>query len=112
MFRAARSSVLLALLLLAGTSASAVVRVSDLAQPVSLAGQWKFQLGDEPAWAAAELDDREWQATEIPAHSPNGHAGYSGMLWYRVTLQLDLSRPSVRENLGALAVMLGSVMSS
>ncbi len=112
MFRAARSSVLLALLLLAGTSASAVVRVSDLAQPVSLAGQWKFQLGDEPAWAAAELDDREWQATEIPAHSPNGHAGYSGMLWYRVSLQLDLSRPSVRENLGALAVMLGSVMSS
>ncbi len=109
---AAQVGALAGLLLLAGLPVSAAVSVSDLTEPVTIAGQWKFRLGDDPAWAAAGLDDSGWQTTGVPAHSPAGYAGYAGMLWYRVTLQLDLSRPSVRENLGALAVMMGNIMSA
>ncbi len=86
--------------------------VADLTEPVSIAGQWKFRPGDESAWAAADLDDSAWQTTEVPAHAPRGNEGYTGMLWYRLTLELDLSRPAVRETLGALAVTIGNVMSA
>ena len=34
------------------------------------------------------------------------------MLWYRLTLDLDLSSPSVREQLGVLALVVGDVMSA
>ncbi len=112
MCHAARSSLLFAVLLLAVQSAATATPISGLDQPVSFAGQWKFRPGDNPAWASVELDDRGWATTEVPAHAPAGYLGYSGMLWYRVTLQLDLSRQSVRDDLGALAVMLGSVMSA
>jgi signal transduction histidine kinase/CheY-like chemotaxis protein/HPt (histidine-containing phosphotransfer) domain-containing protein len=103
---------LFALLLLVVLPAHGVVPITDLAQPVSIAGQWQFQIGDDPTWAAAGLDDSSWQSTAVPAHAPIGHAGYSGILWYRYSLQLDLSQPSVQHNIGALAITLGDVMSA
>ena len=110
---AVRCAVLFAWLLLAILPAQALVSVDDLSRPLSLAGQWQFRLGDDPAWAAAVLaQDDGWQTTAVPAEYPRDHPGYMGMLWYRLTLQLDLSRPSVRDNLGALAITLGKVASA
>ena len=100
------------LLLLGVGSAIASLPVADLSQPVSISGQWRFQPGDDPAWAAVDLDDSSWIDTTVPASYPQGLAGYGGMLWYRLTLDLDLSRPSVSENVGALAVNLGNIMSA
>ncbi|MBU2678174.1 MAG: response regulator [Gammaproteobacteria bacterium] len=98
--------------LLAGATAVAAVPIPDLTEPVSVAGDWKFRLGDERSWATPELDDSAWELTAVPAHSPQGQAGFSGMLWYRLALNLDLSEDSVRDNVGALGVRLGKVMSA
>ena len=86
--------------------------VTDLAQPLSIAGQWQFHIGDDPAWASPGLDDSDWQTTAVPAYAPTGHRDYSGMFWYRHTLQLDLSQPSVQATLGALAIAIGNVTSA
>ncbi len=102
----------LALLLVAGLPAVAAIPVNDLSAPVSIAGNWKFQPGDDLAWAAPDFDDSDWQATPVPANAPVGLGGYSGMLWYRVTMNLDMSSPSVRATTGALAVTIGHVMSA
>ena len=112
---AVRCAAFLVLLALSAVSARASVLVSDLAQPLSLQGQWQFRLGDDPAWAATELARDaagEWLSTAVPAEYPVGNPGYSGMLWYRLVLQLDLAQPSVRDNLGALAITLGKVASA
>ncbi len=86
--------------------------LNDLSEPVSIAGQWRFQVGDELGWAAPEFDDSAWLETPVPAHSPQGHAGYSGWYWYRITLQLDITAPAVAGRIGALGVTLGNVMSA
>ncbi|MGB5581616.1 MAG: 7TM diverse intracellular signaling domain-containing protein [Woeseia sp.] len=112
MRRVIRNSALLALLLLFVLPAAASITVVDLAKPQSIAGQWKFKLGDDIAWAAPGLNDDDWESTAVPGRSPAGHMGYSGMLWYRVTLRLDTSQPSVEKTLGALGVTLGAVMSA
>lgn len=103
---------LLVVLLVATVFPAQAMPVTDLAQPLSIAGQWQFQIGDDLAWASPELDDSDWQTTAVPAYAPAGHTDYSGMFWYRLTLQLDLSQPSVQSTLGALAVTVGNVSSA
>jgi hypothetical protein len=65
-----------------------------------LDGPWRFSVGDDPRWAAADLDDGNWEVLDLtaPASSndgdvglPNytagwmghGHRGYRGYAWYR-----------------------------
>lgn len=86
--------------------------VTDLAQPVSIAGQWRFQIGDDLAWASPGFNDSDWQSTAVPAYALTGQADYSGMFWYRHALQLDLSQPPVQATLGALAIAIGNVTSA
>ena len=109
---AAVGTALLALLLLVAFPSQAAVAVADLSEPVSISGQWHFQLGDDPGWSAVGFDDSRWQLTAVPGSAPEGHAGYGGMLWYRLTLELDLSRPELKRQVGALAVVIGQVQSA
>jgi signal transduction histidine kinase/HPt (histidine-containing phosphotransfer) domain-containing protein/ActR/RegA family two-component response regulator len=109
---AAWCSALLALLILAAVPTRAGQVVTDLSEPVSIAGEWRFQVGDDPAWSAADFDDSDWHSTTVPASAPAGHTGYGGMLWYRLALELDVSQPSVSQQLGALAVVIGDVQSA
>ncbi|MBL4820518.1 MAG: hypothetical protein JKY98_05945, partial [Gammaproteobacteria bacterium] len=95
-----------------GSIMAAPFSVKLLDQPVTIAGQWQFKTGDNPAWAVAAFDDSQWKQVTVPAHSPEGYAGYSGLAWYRLTLQFDLQQPDAREQLSALAVMLGAVESA
>ena len=112
MMRSALVCVLFTLCVLVSFPLHATVAVGNLTQPVSLAGPWQFKTGDDLAWAAADLDDSDWQTTTVPADWPTGQPGYSGMLWYRLNLQLDLSQPSVHATQGALAVTIGNVASA
>jgi signal transduction histidine kinase/CheY-like chemotaxis protein len=88
------------------------LQINELDEVVSIAGLWRFRTGDEPNWAAPDLDDGGWEQVVVPAASPEGHAGYAGMAWYRVTINLDLNAPSVRQQLGSLGVTLGAVASA
>ena len=79
---------------------------------MSLAGQWQFNPGDDVAWAAPTFNASEWQQVTVPARSPEGYSGYSGMGWYRLTVQLDLQQADTSEQLNRVAVMLGAVESA
>ncbi|NNL54981.1 MAG: response regulator [Woeseia sp.] len=110
--RAVHYCALLAFLVLGTVPVRAAMPVDNLSEPVSIAGQWKFRTGDNEAWSDSVFDDSSWQETLVPGHAPQDYDGYSGLLWYRLTLQLDMSQPSVRDSAGALAVTIGSVMSA
>lgn len=68
-----------------------------------LGDAWRFHIGDDPRWAAADMDDSDWETMDLsaPASSidgdvglPNyvggwmahGHPGYQGYAWYRRTV--------------------------
>ncbi|MEM8499871.1 MAG: ATP-binding protein [Pseudomonadota bacterium] len=103
----------LLLLCLSATAAYAEdIAISSLDQPASIAGTWKFQTGDRSEWANPELDDSGWTTLPVPSAGPEGHEDYAGIAWYRVTLQLDIDNQRVREQLGALGLTLGYIMSA
>ena len=63
---------------------------------VSLAGPWRFHVGDDPAWADAALDDSSWE--ELSADLPwgeQGHASYAGFAWYRAHVSISPSTQGV-----------------
>ena len=88
---AARRSIapFLLLLLISSAWAAGMPPVTNLEQPVSLAGQWKFSPGDDPAWALPGFDDSAWAAVVVPAVYPAGFRGFTGVGWYRLSVQLD-----------------------
>jgi hypothetical protein len=61
---------------------------------VELGGPWQFHLGDDPAFAAAALDDRTGQNgwEELKSDQSWGsqtHPGYIGVAWYRKHLHVS-----------------------
>jgi hypothetical protein len=65
-----------------------------------LDGSWRFHTGDDPHWAAADIDDSGWETIDMTAlpgsHDgdvglpdyvagwmAHGHPGYYGYAWYR-----------------------------
>ncbi len=59
---------------------------------VDLRGYWKFEIGDYPAWAAADFDDSQWADIFVPSNwEDEGFPGYDGFAWYRrrFTLQVE-----------------------
>ncbi len=88
------------------------LEINKLDETVAMAGLWQFRTGDDPNWASPTLDDSDWEQVAVPAVSPEGHQGYAGMAWYRVTINLDLSEDSVRQQLGSLGITLGAVASA
>ena len=93
---------------------SAAVRVdtNTLRTGLNLAGEWRFQPGDDMAWAAPALDDTRWGSLKVPGRWPEG--GYpelGNIAWYRLTLQLDPAILSTGQK-DVLAVQLGHVLSA
>ncbi|HEX9006116.1 MAG TPA: beta galactosidase jelly roll domain-containing protein [Bacteroidota bacterium] len=67
-------------LALAATGASA----QDTRRLLDLAGEWKFEAGDNMRWAAPGFDDRSWDSIHAPgAWEDQGYPGYDGYAWYR-----------------------------
>src|SRR5262249_32163942 len=65
-----------------------------------LDGNWRFRTGDNPHWAGASTEDRDWQSIDLTAQPgshdgdvglpdyvsgwmAHGHPGYTGYAWYR-----------------------------
>ena len=74
-------------LLLLTPASAAPQAIDSLNEPVSIAGQWKFSPGDDLDWAGADFDDSQWQEVTVPSSYPEGYPGYSGLGWYRLTVQ-------------------------
>ena len=65
---------------------------------VSLEGPWQFHTGDDPAWAAPQLDDSRWEL--ITAQQPwgtQGHANYTGYAWYRLHIVVSTDKESTSD---------------
>ena len=79
----------------------------SLEAPISLAGTWKFRVGDDPSWARADLDESAWSPIIFPGGW--GRAGHpeADRAWYRRTL--DISPEAVRRPLG---INLGKIVSA
>ncbi len=57
--------------------------------PCSLAGEWLFRTGHDPAWASPFRDRRYWQRIQVPGPwERQGFASYNGHAWYRLTFFL------------------------
>jgi hypothetical protein len=53
-------------------------------QVISLRKNWRFQVGDDPSWAAITFDDSRWDMIRVPSHwEDDGFNGYDGFAWYR-----------------------------
>ncbi|WP_420455246.1 glycoside hydrolase [Rubrivirga sp.] len=55
-----------------------------------LAGDWRFQPGDDPAYSDPALDDRAWATIRVPgAWERQGYRDLDGLAWYRTTVRLS-----------------------
>lgn len=78
------------------------VRLGD--SVMALVGPWKFQTGDDLAWAQPGFDDSSWsgmdmtapashahpdQLLPIPGWTARGYPNYSGYAWYRLTVDVQ-----------------------
>lgn len=51
---------------------------------LSLRGEWKFEIGDNPAYSERNYDDSRWEHIYVPGAWENqGFPGYDGYAWYR-----------------------------
>jgi sigma-B regulation protein RsbU (phosphoserine phosphatase) len=56
---------------------------------LTLDGLWRFHTGDAPAWSSATFDDSDWELLRSDENwAEQGHAGYSGIAWYRFKVDL------------------------
>jgi len=93
--------ILLALSLVTGSALAA----GPWNRLVDLRGTWKFEIGDNLAWAKADFDDSGWEDIFVPASwEDEGFPGYDGFAWYRKHFQLSLS-----DRNGTLYLFLGRI---
>lgn len=87
---------LLSVLLLAIPLCAQTVDLSHLGTGIiSLAGEWKFQPGDDPRWADSKFDDSGWKLVKVPMNlGQQGYHNFSGYGWYRLVLRGDQERVS------------------
>lgn len=79
------------------TSAAENVQLGN--SVVALVGPWKFQPGDNPAWAQPGFDDSSWSKMDLtptrkgllPGWTALGYPKYSGFAWYRLTIDVHSS---------------------
>jgi len=97
-------------LLIVCFSHAQVLQVTNLDEPVSLAGPWNFLLADNLQYADPAFDDSQWKTLNVPV--PWGKQGYyakSGIAWYRLKLQLAKESASANQEIG---IAIGKVADS
>ena len=76
-------------MLLLAVSVSVTLSARDLRREVSLRVGWRFEIGDNKAYAEPEFDDSEWERIHVPdSWEDQGFPGYDGYAWYRIRLKL------------------------
>ena len=77
---------------------------------VSLDTGWKFNTGDEPAWATLAFDDSKWDTIDPKKiWEEQGYKGYDGFAWYRLHVQIP---SSLKENAfikDSIQILLGKI---
>ncbi len=72
---------------------------------VDLSGKWKFRIGDDPKWAAPDLDESEFDTLYTPGFwERQGYPNYDGYAWYRKTF--TLTPPADRQQ---MVLLLGKI---
>ena len=62
---------------------------TDREDLISLKGKWRFQPGDNPAYASPTFDDSHWALLDSDRPwSEQGYKGMSGLAWYRFRVTL------------------------
>ncbi len=75
----------------------------DFDREVNLKGKWRFEPGDDAAYAKPDYDDSHWELIKVPsAWEEQGFPGYDGFAWYRKSFNLsdDLEKERLILNLG------------
>jgi cephalosporin-C deacetylase len=91
------------ILLLLGTALA--VQAQNLLQP-----KWKFQTGDDLAWANPGFDDSEWRELEAGVTWENqGLETYDGFGWYRQQVLVPERLKKEAEKRGGLRLYLGRI---
>ena len=68
--------------------AFAPANAQEWRRALSLRGEWKFEIGDNPAYSEGEYDDSRWEQLHVPGAWENqGFPGYDGYAWYRKSFQ-------------------------
>ncbi len=84
-----RASLAIAAIALAVAGAAAAQDAPPLAVdalPASLAGEWLFRVGHDPAFASPFREERNWQRIHVPgAWERQGWPEYTGHAWYRLS---------------------------
>lgn len=102
-----RRACLALLLTLAALGASAseppIFRVDAL--PTSLAGEWLFRTGHDPAWSSPFRERRAWQPIQVPGCWQRGAPGSKGHAWYvaRLFIPSRLADTDLALDLGVVA---------
>lgn len=90
-----------------------VVSQAALHDTFSLVGQWRFQPGDDLAWATPGFDDSLWRSHLLPQRWPErGYPETNQFAWYRLTVRIqdfDAEPEAYAEQLG---VRIGKVMNA
>ncbi|MDZ7374464.1 MAG: glycoside hydrolase, partial [candidate division KSB1 bacterium] len=61
----------------------------DLRREMDLAGHWKLEIGDNPAYRDPDFDDSHWETIEVPEEwEDEGFPGYDGLAWYRIRVRI------------------------
>jgi hypothetical protein len=72
---------------------------------VSLAGKWRFEIGNEKEYSQAGFDDSQWEWGRVPSCWEDfGFPGYDGFAWYRqrFVVPAELQNKSLRLKLGRI----------
>jgi diguanylate cyclase (GGDEF)-like protein len=76
--------------------------------PTSLAGEWLFRIGHDPAYSSPFREKRNWQRVRVPGPwDKSGFPGYRGHAWYRLPLFFTSDLP--RQDLGLELGLVGDV---
>jgi hypothetical protein len=78
---------------------------ADMKCEINLDGKWKFELGNDPAYAEPGYDDSKWDYIRVPDTWENrGYPGYDGFAWYRISFDLPrtLKGKALNLNMGRI----------
>lgn len=79
----------------------------------SIAGEWRFQPGDDLAWATPKFNDRNWLGMSLPGRWPGqGYPETNQFAWYRLTLKIQDYRADRNAFAGQLGIRIGKVMNA
>jgi Stage II sporulation protein E (SpoIIE) len=105
-------ALLLLLLSFTGAACAAPARIDLGDSVITLTGPWKFQPGDNLAWASPGFDDSSWGTLDltpppgsfdpiqgssgfVPGWTTHGYPNLTGFAWYRLTINLQKERGSL-----------------